>query len=90
MEVRCTVIEIISAKIFFLIIIDFRTYSRPKIIVFYAIFSTLIDDLLSKISANALIMNDDCQTPLDVARVKGHINVVRAIEVYLICTVISS
>lgn len=34
-------------------------------------------------SANALVMNDDCQTPLDVARVKGHSNVVRAIEVYL-------
>lgn len=26
-------------------------------------------------------MNDDCQTPLDVARVKGSGNVVRAIEV---------
>lgn len=26
-------------------------------------------------------MNDDCQTPLDVARVKGWGNVVRAIEV---------
>lgn len=25
-------------------------------------------------------MNDDCQTPLDVARVKGHTNVVHAIE----------
>lgn len=33
-------------------------------------------------SANALIMNDDCQSPLDVARAKGHSNVVRAIEVY--------
>lgn len=32
-------------------------------------------------SANALVMNDDCQTPLDVARVKGFGNVVRAIEV---------
>ncbi|KAG6732550.1 hypothetical protein I3842_01G183300 [Carya illinoinensis] len=30
--------------------------------------------------ANALLMNDDCQTPLDVARAKGHSNVVRAIE----------
>lgn len=26
-------------------------------------------------------MNDDCQTPLDVARIKGYSNVVRAIEV---------
>ncbi|KAK5776821.1 hypothetical protein PVK06_044786 [Gossypium arboreum] len=25
-------------------------------------------------------MNDDCQTPLDVARVKGNVNVVKAIE----------
>ncbi|PWA55815.1 Ankyrin repeat-containing protein [Artemisia annua] len=30
--------------------------------------------------ANALMMNDDCQTALDVARVKGFSNVVRAIE----------
>lgn len=27
-------------------------------------------------------MNDDCQTPLDVARVKGYGNIVRAIEVF--------
>ncbi|KAL3507629.1 hypothetical protein ACH5RR_033011 [Cinchona calisaya] len=30
--------------------------------------------------ANALVMNDDRQTPLDVARIKGYSNVVRAIE----------
>ena len=36
---------------------------------------------LFKFSANPLVMNDDCQTPIDVARVKGNINVVRAIEV---------
>lgn len=28
-------------------------------------------------------MNDDCQSPLDVARVKGYGNVVRAIDVVL-------
>ncbi|XP_039022492.1 putative E3 ubiquitin-protein ligase XBAT35 [Hibiscus syriacus] len=28
-------------------------------------------------------MNDDCQTPLDVAREKGNINVVRAIEEHI-------
>ena len=28
-------------------------------------------------------MNDDCQSPLDVARAKGHSNVVRTIEVCL-------
>ena len=39
--------------------------------------------LLIYVSANALVRNDDCQTPLDVARVKGHTNVVRAIEVCL-------
>uniref|UniRef100_A0A2N9G9J0 RING-type domain-containing protein n=1 Tax=Fagus sylvatica TaxID=28930 RepID=A0A2N9G9J0_FAGSY len=39
--------------------------------------------LLISHGANALIMNDDCQTPLDVARVKGHINVVRAIESHI-------
>lgn len=33
------------------------------------------------LSANALVLNDDCQTALDVARAKGHGNVVRAIEV---------
>ena len=34
-------------------------------------------------TANPLVMNDNCQTPLDLARVKGHCNVVRAIEVCL-------
>lgn len=33
--------------------------------------------------ANPLVLNDDCQTPLEVARVKGFSNVVRAIEVCL-------
>ncbi|KAL5561917.1 hypothetical protein UlMin_031664 [Ulmus minor] len=36
--------------------------------------------LLLSHGANALVRNDDCQTPLDVARLKGHTNVVRAIE----------
>lgn len=36
--------------------------------------------LLLSHGANALVMNDDCQSPLEVARAKGHINVVRAIE----------
>ncbi|XVF38469.1 hypothetical protein REPUB_Repub20aG0105100 [Reevesia pubescens] len=36
--------------------------------------------LLLSHGANPLVMNDDCQTPLDVARVKGNVNVVRAIE----------
>jgi len=34
-------------------------------------------------TANPLVMNDNCQTPLDLARVKGHCDVVRAIEVCL-------
>lgn len=33
---------------------------------------------------NALVINDDCQTPLDVARAKGYTNVVRTIEVCLV------
>ncbi|CAN6551831.1 unnamed protein product [Malus baccata var. baccata] len=37
-------------------------------------------NLLLSHGANALIMNDDCQSPLDIARAKGHTNVVRAIE----------
>lgn len=36
--------------------------------------------LLLSHGANPLLMNDDCQTPLDVARIKGYSNVVRAIE----------
>lgn len=36
--------------------------------------------LLLSHGANSLVMNDDCQTALDVARVKGYSNVVRAIE----------
>ncbi|KAL4567510.1 hypothetical protein LXL04_023095 [Taraxacum kok-saghyz] len=36
--------------------------------------------LLLSHDANALVMNDDCQTALDVARLKGYSNVVRAIE----------
>uniref|UniRef100_A0A5B6ZC16 Putative E3 ubiquitin-protein ligase XBAT35 isoform X1 n=1 Tax=Davidia involucrata TaxID=16924 RepID=A0A5B6ZC16_DAVIN len=36
--------------------------------------------LLLSHGANALVMNDKCQTPLDVARVKGYSNIVRAIE----------
>ncbi|XP_048334247.2 putative E3 ubiquitin-protein ligase XBAT35 isoform X1 [Ziziphus jujuba] len=39
--------------------------------------------LLLSHGANALIMNDDCQSPLDVARAKGHGNVVRAIESHI-------
>ncbi|CAM8971257.1 unnamed protein product [Rhodiola kirilowii] len=36
--------------------------------------------LLLSHGANALVMNDDCQTPLDLARLKGFTNVVRLIE----------
>lgn len=36
--------------------------------------------LLLSHRANPMVMNDDCQTPLDVARAKGFSNVVRAIE----------
>ncbi|CAN0904689.1 Putative E3 ubiquitin-protein ligase XBAT35 [Linum grandiflorum] len=39
--------------------------------------------LLLSHGANALVMNDDCQTPLEVARAKGYTNVVRAIEGHL-------
>lgn len=37
--------------------------------------------LLRVYIANALLVNDDCQTPLEVARAKGYGNVVRSIEV---------
>ncbi|XP_065876061.1 putative E3 ubiquitin-protein ligase XBAT34 [Euphorbia lathyris] len=36
--------------------------------------------LLLSSGANALVRNDDCHTALDVARLKGHTTVVRAIE----------
>ncbi|KAH9626006.1 hypothetical protein KSS87_016819 [Heliosperma pusillum] len=39
--------------------------------------------LLLSHGANPFVRNDDCQTPLDVARMKGHCNVVRAIEVHI-------
>ncbi|XP_023879140.2 putative E3 ubiquitin-protein ligase XBAT34 isoform X2 [Quercus suber] len=39
--------------------------------------------LLLSHGANALLMNDDCYTALDVARVKGHSSVVRAIESHI-------
>ncbi|KAK9684972.1 hypothetical protein RND81_10G246600 [Saponaria officinalis] len=41
--------------------------------------------LLLSHGANPFTRNDDCQTPLDVARVKGHCNVVRAIEAHISC-----
>lgn len=34
-----------------------------------------------QLSANPLVLNDDCQTALEVARAKGNSNVVRAMEV---------
>ncbi|KAF4358163.1 hypothetical protein F8388_009446 [Cannabis sativa] len=36
--------------------------------------------LLLSHGANALVRNDDCQTPLDVARLNGHTEVVRTLE----------
>lgn len=39
--------------------------------------------LLLMHEANPFARNDDCQTPLDVARAKGFINVVRAIEAHI-------
>ena len=36
---------------------------------------------MNNLAANPFIRNDDCQTPLDVARTKGYCNVVRVIEV---------
>lgn len=40
-------------------------------------------ELLLSHGANALIMNDNCQTPLDIARTRGYSNVVRGIEGHL-------
>ncbi|KAL5990573.1 hypothetical protein ACLOJK_011475 [Asimina triloba] len=39
--------------------------------------------LLLSHGANALVTNNEFQSPLDVARAKGHLNVVRIIEVHL-------
>ncbi|XXG61992.1 hypothetical protein AAC387_Pa05g0456 [Persea americana] len=39
--------------------------------------------LLLSSGANALVMNDDCHTPLDMAREKRHTSVVRAIESHI-------
>ncbi|GAB4841728.1 hypothetical protein Ancab_022450 [Ancistrocladus abbreviatus] len=39
--------------------------------------------LLLSYRANAFVRNDDCQTPLEVARAKGFNNVVRAIEAHI-------
>ncbi|ERN18763.1 putative E3 ubiquitin-protein ligase XBAT34 [Amborella trichopoda] len=38
--------------------------------------------LLSR-GANAIVMNDDCQSPLDIAREKGFFHVVRVIEAHI-------
>ncbi|XP_073137325.1 putative E3 ubiquitin-protein ligase XBAT35 [Henckelia pumila] len=40
-------------------------------------------ELLLSHGANALIINDNCQTPLDIARTRGYSNVVRGIEGHL-------
>lgn len=56
----------------------------PPKLCYYCYFLSTVSGMISgvfKISANALVLNDDCQTPLEVARAKGHNNVVRAIEV---------
>ena len=39
--------------------------------------------LLIHVLANALVRDDDSQTPLDVARINGHTSIVREIEVCL-------
>ncbi|KAG9445669.1 hypothetical protein H6P81_011797 [Aristolochia fimbriata] len=39
--------------------------------------------LLLSHGASVTAMNDDCQTPLDLARAKGHVNVVRTIESHI-------
>ncbi|WRX10740.1 hypothetical protein QQP08_003227 [Theobroma cacao] len=41
--------------------------------------------LLLSHGANTLLRNDDCHTPLEVARIKGCTNVVRAIENHICC-----
>ncbi|GMH08540.1 hypothetical protein Nepgr_010380 [Nepenthes gracilis] len=40
-------------------------------------------ELLLSHGANALLINDDCQTPVEIARVKGYGNVVRKIESHI-------
>lgn len=37
--------------------------------------------LMFTFAANPLVLNDDCQTALEVARAKGNSNVVRTMEV---------
>ncbi|GLT57289.1 hypothetical protein SLA2020_302720 [Shorea laevis] len=39
--------------------------------------------LLLSHGANALVRNDDCLTPLDVARMKGYTSIVREIEIHI-------
>ena len=52
---------------------------RAKSCVFaYALFNNYY---LPDASANPLVRNDECQSPLDVARSRGFANVVHAIEV---------
>ena len=74
--------EVCFVSCFIHLAVAFKIYGSGSVCHTLSSFNLTDELIIACVSANALVMNDDCQTPLDVARSKGFSNVVRAIEVF--------